>query len=73
MNIPTTTHELVARAAKTKGLSMKSLAEQAGMPYATLHRRMTGVSSFTVAELLQVAAVLKVEARTLVGEAASYA
>ena len=49
----------VRRAAEAAGISQLALAEQTGIPYTTLARRLNGVGKgFTVAELLRIIAVL---------------
>lgn len=51
----------VVEAMKTREVSQNKLAETTGIPRATLIRRLNAVTSFTVAELTAIAAVLDVE------------
>lgn len=68
---PLTTHERVARLRDGKGISVKSLATNAGMSRHTLGRRLDGTSPFKVDELAAIARVLGVPTATLIGEDAA--
>lgn len=43
------------------GLTKSGLAEQASIPYTTLHRKLTGVGSFTASELSRIVNALGVD------------
>lgn len=46
------------------GVNAKTVAMESGIPTSTLYRRLNGESSFSVDELLAIAAVLGVEVRS---------
>lgn len=48
-------------ARQESGISKNALAEQAAIPYTTLHRKLSGVGSFTASELSRIVNVLGVE------------
>jgi transcriptional regulator with XRE-family HTH domain len=50
---------------KDRGLSRKALSELATIPYATLHRKLEGIGSFSVDELNRVSNALEVAHHTL--------
>lgn len=64
MDNPTSTQTLtaqkVAAAVDAAGISLLGLANQTGIPRTTLHRRMTGHSSFYMEELHTIAKALSV-------------
>lgn len=59
-NTQTLTAEKVSAAVEAAGVSLLGLANQTGIPRTTLHRRMTGRSSFYMEELHSIAKVLDV-------------
>lgn len=66
-----TTHfgEAVAARIVAKGLSLRNVADQTGIPLTTLHRRIRSASmSFTLGELTRIAALLDTTAGTIVLE-----
>lgn len=60
----------VVAAMETKGATRLSMSEATGIPRTTLLRRLSGASSFTVAELDAIAKVLEVPVRDFIGDAA---
>jgi len=68
---PLPTHELVEQLRDDKGLSVKSLASDAGMDRSTLQRRLDGLYPFKVPELAKIARVLEVPVASLIGEDAA--
>lgn len=65
MDITKATAEKVAAARLDAGVSLQHLAEATGIPYATLHRKITGRSSFDLDQLAAVANALGVDPRDL--------
>lgn len=69
-----TTSQLVAARVSTlmsaAGMTAKDLADETGISYNTLRRRLTGNSAFTVSELDAVAATLDTSLADLVEAAA---
>lgn len=43
---------------RDRGLTQRTVADQAGIPFTTLHRKLRGIAPFNVAELAVVADVL---------------
>lgn len=60
----------VVAAMESKGATRLGISEATGIPRTTLLRRLSGASSFTVAELDAIARALEVPVRDLIGEAA---
>lgn len=60
----------VVAAMETKGATRLGISEATGIPRTTLLRRLSGASSFTVAELDAIARALEVPVRDLIGDAA---
>lgn len=52
--------DLIEAARKDKGVSMNALADQAGIPYATLRRSLKGGRALNLLELRAIAATLGV-------------
>lgn len=55
----------VAAAIADSGVTGVWLCERTGIPRTTMHRRLTGLSPFTVAELDAIAGALRVPVETL--------
>lgn len=55
----------VEQARNDRGLSRNALAQEALIPYTTLHRKLAGSGSFTVAEVARMSAVLGVDYTSL--------
>lgn len=51
----------VNTARQSSGISKNALAEQASIPYTTLHRKLNGVGSFTASELSRIKNVLGID------------
>lgn len=70
MDNPTNTQTLTAKkveaARQAAGVSLLSLANQAGIAYTTLHRRIAGHSSFYMEELHSIAKALNVPVTSFV-------
>lgn len=66
MDTTSATAAKVEAAREQKGISRSALAEAAGIPYATLHRKLNGQSPFTVPDIDVIARVLGVNPASLV-------
>jgi transcriptional regulator with XRE-family HTH domain len=66
----TSVGETVRRIMADKGITQVELSDATFIPRATLIRRLHGQSSFTVTELVAVAAALDVSASVLIEDAA---
>ena len=60
----------VVAAMQSKGATRLGISEATGIPRTTLLRRLSGASSFTVAELHAIARALEVPVRDLIEDAA---
>lgn len=58
----------VSEAIEAQGQTVRGVANSAGIPRATLIRRLSGVTPFTVAELDAIASVLDVPVSTFLGD-----
>lgn len=54
-----------------KGISWRKASEDVGIPFTTLHRRLTGISPFTVTEIGRLAEYLAVDPRALMTQDAA--
>lgn len=61
--------EVVGDAIVASGQTVKGLADATGIPRTTLSRRLSGFSSFTVAELAAIAPLLDTSIETLTAAA----
>lgn len=60
---------VIADRMKAAGIAQRGMAEKSGIPLVTLSRRLTGKSTFTIAELVTIAYVLGDEVTDLVDRA----
>lgn len=60
---------IVGQAVTLSRVPLAKVAEQSGIPYSTLYRKIKGAGDFTVAELFSVAAVIGADALAWVAEA----
>lgn len=58
IDIAERTAQAVSQAALTKGRSIRSLADEAGIPTTTMGRKLKGVGEFTPSELFRIADAL---------------
>lgn len=70
-NNPEAVAETVRVALDTAGISLREVTRSTGIPNSTLSRRMTGNSSFTLAEIYQIAGLLQVLPSELIRRAES--
>jgi transcriptional regulator with XRE-family HTH domain len=66
-----TAQERISSLMEERGLTVKALAERAGIPRMTLTRRLADPRTFTLGEVDRIAAVLDVDPLHLLGEAAA--
>lgn len=70
MDTPTDTDRQVADAVSSQlraaGIAQRTAAEQTGIPFTTLRRRLTGLASFKLSELARLAALLDVTVAALI-------
>ena len=56
---------------RSAGVAQRAAAEQTGIPFTTLRRRLTGHSSFTMSELARIAALLELTVQQLLEDDAA--